>query len=69
MQKIERLTPRERQVFDHLVDGGETRTIAVELGISRSTVQAHRNAIAGKLGSANPASLLRLALRAGVVKP
>jgi len=62
------LTPREREVFDGLVDGQVARVIAKRLGISPKTLQAHRCAIRAKVGSANAADLARLAMRAGVIQ-
>lgn len=48
-QKIDRLSTREREVCDLLVEGRGTKEIALELGISPSTVEKHRLKIFEKL--------------------
>jgi len=66
---VDRMTPREREVFDALVDGRPASNIAEALGISRRTVQAHRSAISRKLETSNLADFARLAIRAGAASP
>ena len=44
------LTPREREVLDLIVRGMTDGEIAVRLGISRSTVDAHTSMLRSKLG-------------------
>jgi two-component system response regulator FixJ len=41
-QRVEGLTPRQKEVFDHLVAGRSNREIATNLNISPRTVEAHR---------------------------
>jgi two-component system response regulator FixJ len=63
-QRLERLTPRERQVLDGLVAGKLSKTIAHELGISRKTVDVHRANVMDKVGVRTVAELVRFALQA-----
>lgn len=48
----ERLTQRERQIFDLLLKGLSNRAIASRLGISIKTVETHLSHIYRKLGVA-----------------
>ncbi len=57
---IGRLTSRERQVLDHVVDGLSSREIAHELGVSTKTVEAHRARINDKMRADNVSHLIRM---------
>ena len=57
---INRLTGRERQVLDHVVDGLSSREIAQELGVSTKTVEAHRARINDKMRADNVSHLIRM---------
>jgi FixJ family two-component response regulator len=57
------LTPRERDVFDRVVDGKGNKTIAAELGIAERTVKVHRAQLMAKLGVGSAAELGALAER------
>ncbi|WP_034412176.1 response regulator transcription factor [Derxia gummosa] len=61
-EKLSRLTLRERQVLDCIVAGRLNKQIADDLSISIKTVEAHRANVMEKLGVANVADLLKLAL-------
>jgi FixJ family two-component response regulator len=65
--RFESLTPRERQVLEHVVGGRQSKTIAFDLGISVRTVENHRARIMGKMEAMSVSHLVRLALAAGVV--
>lgn len=60
------LTPRERDVLDGVARGLTNKAIAAELGISRRTVEAHRESLMRKLEIHNVAGLTRFALEAGL---
>lgn len=62
------LTPREREVLDGVSRGLTNKAIAAELGISRRTVEAHRESLMRKLEIHNVAGLTRFALEAGFVR-
>jgi DNA-binding NarL/FixJ family response regulator len=61
------LTPRERDVLQGIVDGHTNKAIAAQLGISRRTVEAHRESLMRKLEIHNVAGLTRFALEAGML--
>ncbi len=44
------LTPRERKIFELLIDNMSTKQIALELGISEKTVRNHISNVMQKLG-------------------
>ncbi len=63
------LTPREREVLRLLVDGRSLKEAAGALNRSIKTVEAHITRIRKKLGVGNRVELVRLALKAGLVRP
>lgn len=60
--RLEQLTPRERDVFDRLVQGDANKLIAIDLGISIRTVEAHRAKVMEKLGARTLVDLVKIAL-------
>jgi DNA-binding NarL/FixJ family response regulator len=65
--RIERLTPREREVFELLVAGHTNQSIAAKLSLSRRTVETHRFRVMSKLAARSLGDLLQLAVRHGLV--
>jgi PAS domain S-box-containing protein len=63
------LTERERQVLVLIADGKSTKEAAARLGISYKTADSHRSRILEKLGVHETASMVRYAIRAGLVQP
>jgi len=63
---LERLTARERDVLDHLVEGHLNKVIAYELGISARTVEIHRSRVMEKMGATSLAHLVRMGLALGI---
>jgi len=63
------LTERERQVLVLIADGKSTKEAAVRLGISYKTADSHRSRILEKLGVHETASMVRYAIRAGLITP
>jgi DNA-binding CsgD family transcriptional regulator len=51
--RIERLTPREREILEHVALGQENDEIAHELGVASATVAKHLEHVYGKLGVPN----------------
>ncbi|HVN04770.1 MAG TPA: LuxR C-terminal-related transcriptional regulator [Bryobacteraceae bacterium] len=66
-QSASPLTARETQVLTLVADGKSTKEIAALLNISYKTADSHRSRIMEKLGIHETASLVRYAVRQGVV--
>ena len=62
LEKIGRLTRRERQVMDMLVEGHQNRVIAAKLGISPRTVEIHRARVMEKLDAHSLSDVVRIAM-------
>ena len=60
--RIAQLTPREREVLDHLVVGHSNKTIAAKLAISPRTVEVHRARVMEKMHARSLSHLVRMAL-------
>ncbi|WP_437785772.1 response regulator transcription factor [Sorangium sp. So ce1097] len=54
------LTPREREVCEHVAMGKPNKVIAVELGTVEKTIKVHRARVMEKLGVESLAELVRL---------
>jgi two-component system response regulator FixJ len=66
--KIATLSPRERQVMDGLMAGLSNKLIAREYDISPRTIEVYRANVMTKMGASSLSELVRLAMRAGVLK-
>ena len=65
-QDLARLTPREREVLDHVLAGRHNREIAVLLAISPRTVEVYKARIMDKLAIDRLPELIRRALEMGL---
>lgn len=65
----EPLTARERQVLQLVGEGKSTKDVASILGISVKTAESHRSRLMHKLDIHETASLVRYAIRRGLVQP
>ena len=63
------LTPREREVLQLIAHGKTTRETAGLLGVSVKTAESHRTRIMEKMNIHDTASLVRYAIRRGLVEP
>lgn len=61
-ERLQQLTPREREVLDMVALGWPTKEIARALGLSPRTVETHRANMGAKLGTTSVAEMVRLAL-------
>lgn len=68
-RRLALLTPREREVLDHLVVGSPHKVIAHALSISPRTVEVHRARIMQKLEARNLAHLVQIMLTSGAKAP
>jgi DNA-binding NarL/FixJ family response regulator len=65
--QLKMLTAREIEVLRLIAEGLSTKEIAALLNISFKTVVSHRSHLLEKLGIHESATLVRLAVRAGIV--
>jgi two-component system response regulator NreC len=63
------LTLRERQVLQLIAEGKSTKDIASLLGVRVKTAESHRTRLMQKLDIHETASLVRYAVRQGIVQP
>jgi DNA-binding NarL/FixJ family response regulator len=68
-QPVELLSPRELQVLRLIAEGNTTRAIADELTLTVKTAESYRTALMNKLDIHETASLVRYAVRRGLVTP
>jgi PAS domain S-box-containing protein len=68
MRLVFALTERERQVLVLIAAGKSTKEAAAQLGISYKTADSHRSRILEKLGVHETASMVRYAIRAGLIE-
>ncbi len=62
------LSAREREVLHLIAEGLAAKEIAVQLGISTKTVEAHRTSLMRKLGVRKATELVRYAVRHGLIE-
>ena len=65
-RRYERLTPRERDVFAHLISGQLNKQVGADLLITERTVKMYRASILEKLEVGSMAELARLAVDLGI---
>jgi RNA polymerase sigma factor (sigma-70 family) len=64
---LETLTPRERQVFERVVQGKINKQIAQQLGATERTIKAHRHRVMEKMKVQSLAELVSVAERLGII--
>lgn len=65
--RIASLTPRERDVLEHLIHGRSNKLTGAALGISPRTVEIHRGRVMKKMQAESFSHLVRMALQAGLL--
>jgi two-component system response regulator FixJ len=68
VSRIATLSPRERQVMDGLIAGLSNKLIARDYEISPRTIEVYRANVMTKMQAGSLSELVRLAIRAGVLK-
>lgn len=66
---LDRLTPREREVLEHLARGRSNTEIAADLFLSEKTVKTHVGNVFAKLGVADRVHAVIAAYESGIVRP
>jgi two-component system response regulator FixJ len=61
-RRAESLTPREREVFELIVEGKANKVVAIDLGLSERTVEIHRANVMEKMGARSIAHLVKMYL-------
>jgi DNA-binding NarL/FixJ family response regulator len=64
---IESLSPRETQVLRLIAEGKGSKEVAAVLGLEHNTVRSYRKTMMKKLGVTNLASLIQVAMAAGLI--
>jgi FixJ family two-component response regulator len=64
-ERLARLTPREREILEQVVAGKRNKAIAADLGITQSTVEAHRAKVMEKMEARSLSDLMRMLLLLG----
>lgn len=68
-ERLETLSPREYEVFAHVVTGKLNKQIAFDLGTTERTIKAHRARVMQKTGAKSLADLVRFAQKLGIPSP
>ena len=61
-QRLQHLTPREREVMAMVTEGRSNKEIANNLGVSAKTIEAHRARVMEKMQAGSLAELVRMVL-------
>ncbi len=64
VDRMESLTPREKEIMERMVAGQANKVIAIELDISQRTVEIHRSRVMHKMGTHSLAQLVRMIMSA-----
>lgn len=66
LERMQTLTPREKEVMQLLVLGKSNKSIAAQLNVGYKTVEAHRGKVVEKMQAQNLAELVRMGVLCGL---
>ena len=66
LQRVQNLSPRQREVLGEMAHGRMNKQIAYRLNLSEKTIKMHRAMLISNLGVATTADAVRLAVEAGL---
>ena len=61
-ERLQSLTPREREVLSMVTSGKANKIVAADLGVSQRTVEIHRARVMEKMSAASLAQLVRMVM-------
>jgi len=67
--RLDTLTPREREVFGLVASGMLNKQVAFDLDITEKTIKVHRARVMQKMGAQSLADLVRFAEKIGIRSP
>jgi RNA polymerase sigma factor (sigma-70 family) len=65
-ERLESLTPREREVLPLVVSGLPNKQVAAEIGTTEATIKVHRSQLMRKMGAESLPELVRMAEKIGI---
>lgn len=68
-QRVDALTPREREVLELVVSGMLNKQVGHQLGITEKTIKVHRAQVMHKMQAGSLAELVRMAEKVGIKPP
>ena len=66
-ERLDSLTPRERQVLEQVIQGRLNKQVAADLGTVEKTIKVHRARVMRKMGARSLAELVQLATSVGLL--
>jgi FixJ family two-component response regulator len=68
-ERLDSLSPREREVFAHVVSGELNKQIGRRLGVTEKTIKVHRGQVMRKMAAESLADLVRMGEKLGIRRP